>query len=57
MAARDIVPVPGTQPGQALAPASPDLPREMIRGFAQKMMDAEVEDICGTGYGRCRRTG
>jgi putative transposase len=51
MAARDIVPVPGAQFEQTLASASPDLLREMIRGFAQKMMDAEVEDICGAGYG------
>jgi hypothetical protein len=25
--------------------------REMIRAFAQKMMDAEVETACGAGYG------
>src|SRR5258708_18152963 len=23
----------------------------MIRGFAQRMMDAEVEQLCGAGYG------
>jgi putative transposase len=23
----------------------------MIKGFAQRMMDAEVEWICGAGYG------
>jgi transposase-like protein len=51
MAARDIVPVPGAQFEQTLASASPDLLREMIRSFAQKMMDAEVEDICGAAYG------
>jgi putative transposase len=51
MAARDIVPVPGRQFEQTLASASPDLLREMIKGFAQRMMDAEVEDICGAGYG------
>ena len=51
MAARDIVPVPGAQFEQTLASASPDLLREMIRSFAQRMMDAEVEDICGAGYG------
>src|SRR5450631_1169230 len=51
MAARDIVPVPGAQFEQTLASASPDLLREMIRGFAQRMMDAEVEDICGASYG------
>ena len=51
MAVRDIVPVPGTQFEQTLASASPDLLREMIKGFAQRMMDAEVESICGAGYG------
>jgi transposase-like protein len=51
MAARDIVPVPGAQFEQTLASASPDLLREMIRSFAQRMMDAEVEDICGAAYG------
>jgi hypothetical protein len=25
--------------------------REMIRGFAQRMMDAEVEVRCNAGYG------
>ncbi|GAB3910674.1 IS256 family transposase [Microbispora bryophytorum] len=34
-----------------LAAASPDLLRTMIREFAQRMMDAEVEQICGAGYG------
>jgi putative transposase len=51
MAARDIVPVLGTQFEETLASASPDLLREMIRGFAQKMMDAEVDELCGAGYG------
>ncbi|MFC4016323.1 IS256 family transposase, partial [Nonomuraea purpurea] len=34
-----------------LAAASPDLLRTMIREFAQRMMDAEVEQLCGAGYG------
>ena len=51
MAASDIVPVPGAQFEETLASASPDLLREMIRGFAQRMMDAEVEVRCGAGYG------
>jgi transposase-like protein len=45
------VPVPGAQFEEALTAASPDLLREMIRAFAQKMMDAEVEGACGAGYG------
>src|SRR5215469_9622472 len=36
---------------ETLASASPDLLREMIKGFAQRMMDAEVEQLCGAGYG------
>ena len=51
MAVRDIVPVPGASFEETLASAHPDLLREMIRGFAQRMMDAEVETICGAGYG------
>jgi putative transposase len=51
MAVSDIVPVPGTRFEDTLESASPDLLREMIRGFAQQMMDAEVEGICGAGYG------
>src|SRR6202046_5032155 len=51
MAVKDIVPVPGAQFEETLASASPDLLREMIKGFAQRMMDAEVEGICGAGYG------
>jgi putative transposase len=47
----DIVPVPGDSFEQTLTAASPDLLREMIRAFAQKMMDAEVESACGAGYG------
>jgi putative transposase len=51
VAARDIVPVPGVQFEQTLASASPDLLREMIKGFAQRMMDADVEVRCNAGYG------
>src|ERR1700728_4447586 len=51
MAVSDIVPVAGTRFEDTLESASPDLLREMIRGFAQQMMDAEVEGICGAGYG------
>ena len=50
MAAGDIVPVPGAQFEETLASASPDLLREMIREFAQRMMDAEVEVRCNAGY-------
>lgn len=54
MAVRDIVPVPGASFEETLTSASPDLLREMIKGFAQRIMDAEVETLCGAGYGvRC----
>jgi putative transposase len=51
VAAVNIVPVPGESFEQAMLSASPDVLREMIRAFAQKMMDAEVETACGAGYG------
>src|SRR5580692_5914015 len=51
MAVRDIVPVPGASFEDVLSSASPDLLREMVKGFAQRMMDAEVEAVCGAGYG------
>jgi putative transposase len=51
MAARDIVPVPGARFEDMLESASPDVLREMIKGFAQRMMDAEVEVRCNAGYG------
>ena len=51
MAAGDIVPVPGAQFEETLASASPDVLREMIREFAQRMMDADVEVACNAGYG------
>jgi putative transposase len=46
-----IVPADGDPFEQTLAAASPDVLREMIRQFAQRMMDAEVETLCGAGYG------
>jgi putative transposase len=52
VAVGDIVPVPGAQFEETLASASPDLLREMVRGFAQRMMDADVEVRCGAGYGQ-----
>ena len=51
MAVRDIVPVPGASFEETLASASPDVLREMIKGFAQRMMDADVEVRCNAGYG------
>ena len=51
MAVGDIVPVPGVQFEETLASASPDVLRAMIREFAQRMMDADVEVACNAGYG------
>jgi len=42
---------------QTLTAASPDLLREMVRGFAQLMMDAEVEARAVPGTGRSARSG
>jgi putative transposase len=47
----DIVPVPGESFEQTMMMQAPDLLREMVRAFAQKMMDAEVEVACGAAYG------
>jgi len=51
MAARDIVPVPCARFEDTLESASPDVLREMIKGFAQRMMDADVEVRCNAAYG------
>ena len=45
MAAGDIVPVPGAQFAETLVAASPDMLREMIKQFARRLMDAEVEQV------------
>ena len=50
MAVGDIARVPGVAFEETLASASPDLLREMIKGFAQRM-DAEVEQLRGAAYG------
>jgi hypothetical protein len=42
VSAGDIVPVPGARLEDTLEAVGPDLLREMIKGFAQRMMDAEV---------------
>ena len=49
VAAGDIVPVPGAQFEETLAAASPDVLRAMVREFAQRMMDADVEVRCNAG--------
>jgi putative transposase len=36
---------------QHLASASPDLLREMIASFANAMMSAQADQVCGAGYG------
>ena len=52
MAVSDIVRLGSGRPvEETLASASPDLLREMIKGFAQRMMDAEVQTLCGAAYG------
>src|ERR1700755_2780208 len=51
VAAGDIVPVTGEWFEETLASASPDGLRTMVREMAQRMRDAEVEQVCGAGYG------
>ena len=36
---------------QHLADASPDLLRQMIATFANAMMSAQADQVCGAGYG------
>jgi putative transposase len=51
MAVSDIVPVPSAQFEETLASASPDLLPAMIREFAQRTMDADVDVAWNAGYG------
>jgi putative transposase len=50
MAARSSIDVPGWLQEQ-LAQASPDLLREMVKTFAETLMSAEADAVCGAGYG------
>ncbi|WP_328855845.1 IS256 family transposase [Microbispora hainanensis] len=47
----DILPAEGDWFDETLMQASPDVLREMVVRMAQMMMDAEVEQRCGAGYG------
>jgi transposase-like protein len=47
----DILPGESEWFDETLAQASPDVLREMVVRMAQMMMDAEVEQRCGAGYG------
>lgn len=51
MAAMDILPAEGEWFDETLAQASPDMLREMVVRMAQMMMEVEVEQRCGAGYG------
>ncbi|MEV0594476.1 hypothetical protein AB0I38_23935 [Nonomuraea cavernae] len=55
MAATDILPAEGEWFDETLAQTSPDMLREMVMRMAQMMMDAEVEQRCGAGYGEVSR--
>jgi transposase-like protein len=37
--------------GKQLEKASPDLLREMVEAFVAALMGAEVDAVCGAGYG------
>jgi transposase-like protein len=41
---------------EQLAQASPDLLRSMVQSFAEALMSAEADAVCGAGYGE-RSTG
>jgi putative transposase len=56
VAAMDILPADGDWFDETLAQASPDVLREMVVRMAQMMMDAEVEQRCGAGYGEVSDT-
>lgn len=51
MAARDSVDVVGLVREQ-LEGASPDLLQAMVRTFAEALMSAEADAVCGAGYGQ-----
>ncbi len=51
----DFVPVVGEDFETTLASVSPDVLRRLIREFAQRMMDAEVEGMCQARYGEVSR--
>ena len=36
---------------ERLAQASPDLLRSMVQAFAEALMSAEADAVCGAGYG------
>ena len=38
--------------GQDLESASPDLPRAMVKAFAEALMGAEADAACGASYGQ-----
>src|SRR5215831_20394157 len=38
--------------GEQLEPASPDLLRAMVKAFAEALMGAEADTICGAPYGQ-----
>ena len=50
MAARSSIDVSGWLAEQ-LAQASPDLLREMVKGFAEALMSAEADAVCGAAFG------
>ena len=37
---------------EQLSQASPDLLRQMVQTFAEALMSAEADAVCGTGYGQ-----
>jgi putative transposase len=50
MTAPDSLPLPALLENN-LAAASPDLLRTMVKSFAEALMSAEADAICGAPYG------
>ena len=51
MTATPSIDLPGWMAEQ-LSPASPDLLRSMIQTFAEALMSADADAMCGAGYGQ-----
>jgi len=54
MTATQSIDLPGWMAEQ-LSQASPDLLRAMLQTFAEALMSADADAVCGAGYGHRRR--
>ena len=51
MTATPSIDLPGWMAEQ-LSQASPDLLRQMVQTFAEALMSADADAVCGAGYGQ-----